>query len=508
MRRLALVLLLVGLSAEAAGKNPVALKRGNSPRGAVPVEFVVASTLCDVMGVGNQAGAWWCLENDGTMFPGSAITLSAVNTPVAVPHLVCPSGTNCTSETQMRMNPILGGSVQYFLSPVTTVPTGSFTTCALGSYDQTQKNSGSGPQTPWVLLHDLVGGITWSLETPAGDGSTGVTVNCLPGTCGPISNNVQVYVRNSQLNCGVFEAGVRTRSCTFVQGATPTTTCVDTPHVLAQVTQTARRWTVGIDSTMAIPWKGFMRGAFMTEKALSAAEITAIGRATIIGAPAGETYARASKASCCRTTDGQCTDLNNDVPCIINGVATVNPVGQNKVQGSERIVDVWATDGFNGTTTALNGCISPYGLQTADRVNYAANSAANQYERTYQQVSYSGAGTRTHSIAIMATGATVSGTLDLCTVTAVGVNACTTCPFTTTWSRCRLTYSTLLASNIFLIGNLPDYNGGTQRPAQSVCLTNGQGEESSTETSYINTGTAVGTGFIRAAESCSGSACP
>ena len=474
-----------------------------------------AGTLCSQLTASNKSGNWWCLQGDGTMLAGSAVTLTSVNSPQVVGHPVCPSGSNCTDESDMRLNPVNGAAKQYF-QVSTAPPTGSFTTCALGSYDQTNKASGSGPLTTWIYYGDLTGGanLAWQLYTGAGAGTFGVTLDCvgpLGANCASVlQSNVQVYVRNVQFNCGVFEAGVRSRACTYVE-STNTMTCVDLTHVVSQVNQTSRKWAVGIDDGIANGWQGFMRGVFMTEKALTTTEMTTIARAAIVGVPSGVTFSRSTKTSCCRLTDGQCTDISDGVPCIIGGTAVVQAAaGRNYLPASERLdpaAGTWTLDGFNGSTASTNAAIGPYGLQMADQINFAANLGANEYERLYNGFSVGGSNnTVTCSVATKSV-AGGSGNIDICIAHGATVS-CGVCAYTGVWSRCHYTLTGVAASGSVFLGNLSFWNGGTQRSAINLYMTHAQCELSATETAYINTGTTVTTNATRGIETCSGKFCP
>jgi hypothetical protein len=517
VRKILGVFFVLALTEAFAGPAPSRAAAGvsrarNGTRSAIPVVFQEAATLCSSMGAPNQVGNWWCLEGDGTMFAGSAITLSPVNSPVVTSHPVCPSGTNCTNGSDMLLNPIIGGAKQYFVtSGNITPPAGSFTTCALGWYEETNKGTSNQPTTPWVMMTDLAGGSTpWDMSTPSGNGATGLRISCegAGGTCGiNIDSNVQVYQRVLQLNCGVFTANTSTKSCTYSAG---TTTCVTHAHTVAKITTTPLKWAVGVDNSIANVWKGFMRGVFMTEKALSAAEISAIGAAVTLSAPSGQTFTRATSQACCRNSDGMCADVNVDVPCIVNGVELVQDEGQNYIANSERLVGGFTTNGFNGTTTSANACDSPYGLRTADQANYAANLAADQYERSYAPASFgSFPGPRIFSFAVHGTGATPTGTLDFCADQSPTRIDCTTVPFTAGWARYSFAFTQVQAGVSLVIGNLPLYNGGTMRPAQSVCATNFQAEIGSTQTSYMST-TIVSGGIsgYRGPSVCTGTSCP
>src|SRR5574343_135144 len=54
-----------------------------------------AANLCDTLQSSEKVGNWWCLNGDGTMASGSAVTLTASGSPTTSSDRVCPNGSDC-----------------------------------------------------------------------------------------------------------------------------------------------------------------------------------------------------------------------------------------------------------------------------------------------------------------------------------------------------------------------------------------------------------------------------
>ncbi len=490
----------------------------------IGVGMAAAIPLCTAMQAGDLAGAWWCLNGDGTMQAGSSTTLSPAGAPAVESWPVCPSSTGCTFENQTVLNPTtVSPASQWYVSPVVAAPTGSFTTCAVGSVDGVNKAAAAGPiqAAVWYLTTraDLNG--SWGIQNAQSGGATGLTTTAT-GVVN-VDSAVPAQARTQMFICGVFQASTLVKSCTFIPGLGMT--CVSTGHASANIDLTARKWVVGarrIDGVNDDVWHGLFRGAFFTEKALSTADMTRIAVANLPPTPSSITFARASPRSCC--FGGQCTVIPINVPCISgNHVSLELIAGQNRDQSSEAVSGTWSAgsepvDVPHDPTLVANAGQSIFGMTTADSVvfpattfNHASDDAGFSSFIYPPYVTTGGLAQITQSIWIK--GIASSGVLDFCLFDnnpaqppPMNGYHCTTCSYSATWTRCSYTYSSLSANPVVgVLGNLSRW-ARIDRSIASVYVFAGQAEIQPAVTSYINT-QHTGTATIRAAETCVGTGC-
>jgi len=474
--------------------------------------WAVASPVCAALGAGNSVGNWWCLNGDGTMAAGSAVTLAGVNSPAVLSHIVCPNGASCTEATDTLLNPNGAAGIQQYYATASTVaaPTGSFTTCALGSNANVAHASLATPaEVGWVMYGDLAGTNTWSSTTTAGGGN-GNTVNCSTGCGANVHSLVPTAVRINYLQCSVFEASTRTRSCTYPPGGP--LTCVSSAHAVAAVANTARKWVVGMRSAGSTTNQGWMRGAFFTEKALSDAEMTAIGAAALIGKPAGMTFSRASKAACC--TGSQCAEVPEDIPCIMGGAAVSETAKKNDSvsSGVEQIGAGWADDSSicaatadtPASTSSGSSAYTPCGTWVADYIvipSCTGTTGSNKYTRMYQSIGFTAptAGSKTVSFWTRGSGSVFVAAIDGAgaVLGSAGVSP------SSSWARSSLTFSNVAGAPTIMIGCLPHYDTTLGCTGGEFYFTNFSAENDSM-TSFVPKASGTTT---RAATSCSGTGC-
>ncbi len=284
-------------------------------------------TLCVALDGGELDGGWWCLGGAGTMKAGSAVTLTAKGAPVSMSWPAFPSA---ELQTQYRLNDYDAGTTKYvdhFTSDAggsSGTPAGAFTTCFFGSNgmrDQAAPNTCSGSGVTFI---NTDGGYKW-IQAFDAVCTNGDQVVCRYGTasssCNSTVNSVKTYPRSSSLHCSSFtpgDAGTtgNVASCTTIQGAG--TTCTYTAVPTGKIGPSdAGIWLVASDSFQADMFAGFFQGAFMTEKALSIAEMNRIGVQIMpLGIPAGMTYTRPSFKSCCDSSN-RCNLVPDNIPCAI-----------------------------------------------------------------------------------------------------------------------------------------------------------------------------------------------
>ena len=498
--RTVLVLVLLASVTSAAPRRAMI----STTRAAQGVTFPTAVPICDALRAsGQMTGGWWCLNAAGTMETGSAITLSSTGSPVIDTWAICPSGPNCATQSYVLLNPTTA-ITQYFVSPTVPAPTGSFTTCAFGMVDNPAKVAPNQyPQTPLVMYSENDGDtakVAWATQSAGANLSQGVE-KCAPACGTSLSSGVTSIGRILFFSCGVFTSGVQTSACQFHQGDS-TMVCTDFAHAATAITSTQRKWTVGIDMSKTIVWHGFMRGAFMTEAALTVPQMTTIASALMPVKPVGMTFTRAGIATCC-PTPGQCVELNTNVPCVLNGVAraeaaTINIKSLSESPGSMAGSNVGSSD----PVKFVNNGLGPFGITQADRIDFGATSGAG-YSRLLTSLTH-GTGVATR-FAVSLKGVSGSGVMDLC-----GSDLsyhCSVCTFTATdWTDCSVSWTTTAANAIYIIGNISVAHG-TARAASSVYVSKMQAQATAAQgTAYVNTNYG-GIGTSHAIETCSGTGC-
>ncbi len=130
---------------------------------------------------------------------------------------------------------------------------------------------------------------------------------------------------------------------------------------------------------------GFLRGAFMTEKALSSVDVARIGDAVLPPAPAGMLFTRAS-ARTCGATSGT-VELANNVPCIRNYYVEVEASMIEKVDQTEQFGSWNLTCCQGGPPPTCNGgctnptqvagqAYSPFGMKSVAQLNFPVSGSA------------------------------------------------------------------------------------------------------------------------------------
>lgn len=478
-----------------------------------------ATTLCDSMAAGDKSGSWWCLKGDGTMLSGSAITLSAIGSPITQSWPVCPSGTGCTNETQIQLNPTTTNT-QYYASGNITPPTGSFTTCVLGNNDQPSDPGGTFPEqslltlagalqdgtdTTWATYHGSVLPHTVYCSSAAG-------YDCGNG----VSSGVTPRLREAAFECGVFAASTQTRSCTFYKGDAAMT-CVDFTHARASILTTSRAWRVGFNSfTTAGYWHGMVRGAFMTEKVLSSADMLRLAQATNPATIANTVFARSTKAACCPDTE-RCVMLGPSVPCAIGGLARREPATTNEIQSSERVPFTYVGDAAPRIPTTFVVAIpTRFGITTGSTRTTRAAFAATTPTAQYSAGNYSGFVISGSDVvaSILVKGVASSGVIDVCIYDGVAGIAgyhCSANAFnSSTWTTAYVHYGSSASPIQVFVGNM---SIGTNSSTSTIDVYLAElqveivtGSSHTAPTSRINTNL-YGAPQSRGAETCTGTCC-
>lgn len=474
--------------------------------------FPKAQDLCTAMG-SYQTGNWWCLKGDGTMLNGSATTLSPSGTLTTAARIVCPSGGNCTPETQTILNPTSATPDQNYASPTVAPPAGTFTTCVLGMTDTLTKQPPDGLRT--TLLFYGPGDDTtvkpWIMDLADSQTATGLTISTK--NIVNVNDNVTQLARQYTLYCGVFTSSTSVTSCTYNQGAS-SATCVTGVHATAAITATAMKWIVGLsENTVSAQtgWHGLFRGAFMTEQALAASDIAAIGAAVLPYTQAGMTFARASDKTCC--VGDQCTLIGANVPCITNCVVQLNNSTKNYSQNTERPTG-WVLTSAGGAAnpvTTLDVVPSKWGITNADSVLFDATTASQLSEINVTTSMPNPSSEMYFSVDLKGT---TSGSIDFSAYAGGSLfkdgnqNGNSTCSFVSTkWTTCTYssTISPATAITLVRLGHLSTLTG-TAYPSQTTVYINNAQTENVQYTPYIRV--MSGSTTTRAIETCTGTGCP
>ncbi len=496
----------------------------------IGVGMLTATPLCTSLQAGDLAGAWWCLKGDGTMQAGSSTTFSpSASVPIVEDWIVVPSGPNGSTESMTLFNPIAGSQNQWYVSPVVAAPTGSFTTCAIGMVDGVNKAAGAGPPQAIVMYAtDAFANGSWIMQYASSGAGAGMTTYATGIVNVP--NLIPAVAREQGFECGVFQASTLVKSCTFRQG-TASAQCVQSAHATANISAVAKKWIVGAADITGAPdevWRGFFRGAFFTEKALSTADITRIGTALLPANPSSLTFTRAGVRTCC--VGPQCVVLSPNVPCVLNNRVQTEGAGSNANQNSERpAISGLSSDPANVATTptlSASAGFSPFGVKTADEIFFpeTPNLPAGGYSARMLMPDVPSTPVAT-SFFIKAMPGGVSsggGVIQVCHYTNAAppppaTNGYTCSPgvqpvrFTSDWTWVTFPSATSLQE---VIGNLTYYSGasaviGADGGTGAIdVLIFGTQEEiiNDAGTSYINT-QHVGAPAVRAAETCVGAGC-
>lgn len=217
------------------------------------------------------------------------------------------------------------------------------------------------------------------------------------------------------------------------------------------------------------------------------------------------TFTRASSATCLKSASmtsniapGDMSTLSANQPRVmpgdnsgINGLL-IERAQTNTILRSEELDNAaWTlTPGTGGTLPVVtaNYAVGPDGATTAERIQYAAASGAQ--ESVAFQAAGCGVGAVTGSIYVR--GTSTSGSIDFILNLGGGNFACSTCSFvSTSWSRCIVS-GTVASSGNFITGSEPTIApcGTSARSAADVLVTKAQCEGLGAATSYIPTTTA------------------
>ncbi len=531
MSRWALLLVIVSMTADAGGVSTVRIKRGGaSSGGGAPTPPVAPLTLCEAFLGSDAVGGWWCLNGDGTMEVGSAITMVANGSTTDVMNWDVCGGTGCYQQSHIRMNPT-GNAVNesnpapttayYTTASTSAAPTGSFTTCWLGRVDKPAAN-GNMPDA-LLLSYSLVGGDEWRMTWATNQITNGLRTLMLSGlspcsvggnTC--VDSAVQMAPRQTVLQCSMFDASVGFTSCTYTQG-TAGAICVSAASATAAMSATPRKWQVGAGNVFGTAGgtNGFIRGALMTEKVLSTADVTRIGAAVLPPAPPAMLFTRASPRTC-----GNTVELAADVPCIQNYIVDMESASIEKVDQTEQF-SIWGiaccgsgplpacAGPCNLPTTAFGQEYSPYGMKSVYRLNFAASGLGTQnYSIELNRGAISGVGGQTWTYSFQVKG--VPGVSDTGTIMVKGhngniTNYYATCSFTSAaFTNCELNVPMTGGNGAPIAVGVFD---NTTRPAMSVYVTNVNVKSTSPLSSYVRGLYTFGT-VTRAVDVCAGVGCP
>ncbi len=508
-------------------------------------------TLCAALDAGDFIGSKaWCLKGDGTMSAASNISLYQFGSiPAAESWPVSPDG---TLETMTRLNDISAGSAnwnQYWTSDGgQEAPVASFTTCALMA-NMIRDQSALTNYTNAFVRFGASGAIKWA--NVSGTFANGDNTVCKFGAatdCAGANNLIGVARRAMAMHCAVFTSG----DGGAATGSTASYTCaqdagcraVTTTHIYPRIGTAGSKssWYVGLSQSgtgsaeMSDVW---FRGAFMTEKALSTADLQRLFGLVLPTVQSGETFSRATDKTCCNASN-QCINLPVNTPC--NNTCQTE-VDQRQVLNTDAAPEDTMTlgsfnvplDGGSAIPVATTeNHAGPFGFQTAIKYTFhqtevISSDAGAPYAWTESKATscsglYAG-GTLTCSWYIL--GVTGSEVLDACvnntapTLTQPYGQQCTTfTPSASTWGRYSVSGRDVLGTAGCIIGNLTQSaptnsqpNNGTGldakihpvRPLQSAWITMDQCDPiSSGATDY----SFLGSSTLRAPETCSGTGCP
>lgn len=486
---------------------PVKLRRESGAAGhsvPAPLPLGTSTPLCQAIGAGDKTGNWWCLNGDGTMAAGSAITLSPVNAPQVLSWDVC-GGVNCVAEMMTRLNPTTSSTHEGYESIAVAAPIGAVSICWLGRIENPTSTNGVGTED--ILGHDL--GAPFKLAIQGSAANT------------PPTNGVQLYMngttaysqvttveRITVLHCGWLNPGVSISACTYTQGVGAT--CNSTATVETQISQSSLKWQMGNAGNVMT---GFFRGAFMTEKVLTISDVNRIGALVLPSNPTAMAFSRASPKTCGMTSLTRDVLLPNDMACVNNDIAEKEAVAIETFSPTE--TTGLGNFGSGGTSAAPirvgEAGFSPYGMRSADMITFGDSIGASNYSRFDRSCGTLVAGdVVTFSYQVM--GVSTSGTVDIGGNSGSGLtndyqyNPCT---FTSSaYATCSLTLTlnNPLNTGITLQAGNAQPNSG--HPVQAVYITNFNcTKQSPARGSYIGLPfqTAPQT---RAVEVCAGTNCP
>lgn len=218
-----------------------------------------STNLCDYLAAGDKAGSWWCVNGDGST-PSGSVALTANNAPPVV---------TLGGAKQARLNAAGTSDNQYFKTATVTPPTGTFTACAIYTkIDQANAD--------YVNLSDHVGDYDYILQ------DNGTLSHSYDFSAA--SSNSSAPTGIEAMQCTVFISGVSTSICIFA--ASEFAGC-SSPLAVSNtaLASTHYAWYVGGGAIAGYNLRGFFRGAFMTEKALTSADLARISAFEIPNPP-------------------------------------------------------------------------------------------------------------------------------------------------------------------------------------------------------------------------------
>lgn len=473
-------------------------------------------TLCANLAGDDLAGAWWCLQGDGGMAPGSSQTLVATSTstlPAVVTGITC-GGSGCVNESMIRFNAGLEAGAaqptQYFATAdAVAAPTGNFTTCVLGTVDTVGGSTTNYDSTEGLIQFSNMDGGTPASAWRIGI-NTGSDLNIFLNNVDVAGDGVGGKWRVQTLWCGIYQTGGTVTGCSYTQGEAAAV-CGAPSAPAGNINGTARRWVVGGDITInaaaSLGWTGFSRGVLFTEKAFVLADVTRIGQRVLPPNPTGMTFARASRRTC-GDEDDEGSDgpglivLPNNVPCTISGVTQVEPATTNLM--GRNVIDGSVFSGGAGAPSRIEQYFwSPFGTYVAVRGAMATTTAAQMSSF------FNGAFAATNGTARFRTRVRGGFPWDICirdNVTLVSV--CNSCASGAgAWTNCSVERTDLGANayNVYL-GHASLLSGVAYADNyQGRYMYGSQLEDGAAMTSFIQNWNG---NITRAVETCTGTGCP
>lgn len=378
--------------------------------------LVSAGNLCDQLSASEKVGNWWCLNGDGTMASGSAVTLTATGSPTTSSDRTCPNGPDCAALTSQRMTTTSG-----YDSAAMAAENSDLSVCwwgvlddASASYLVSQASAYSGTTTSYLLNSSsslfritITDGASFT-EAAAAAGSH------LPGA--------------PTIACGTWVKGAAARIS--VNG-----TITAAGSSLANRLTTSWAHTVnGLNGTRTGAVKNRTFGAFYTATALSDARLQAIARAVLADAPTGAkgealTLTRAS-VQFCESSDGTGSLVPANRLCVTRGGTTAaqGSFVQSTLRTEELDNASWADVGT--PTVTANSIVSAGGTLTADTIN---DNDAAAFEGRSQSVTVTAAAAYTMSCYAKA------GTLAKIRLSLDGTTGDTTSLSSSSWTRVSVT---------------------------------------------------------------------
>ena len=394
---------------------------------------------------GALTGNYFCLRGDGTSMGPN--TLTTTGSPVTgETYRVCPNGADCSAVPVVRFP----GSSSAFATSAQASPAGDVSMCVLVSTDA--QGSTSHNQAPIGKSSSINAGVAAFIYADSGGGSAALRVSS-DGSAFTTMFSTATNTASGpwRFYCTTYDyVGAANSSGIFYQDASASSPNNTLPGPLAATATIP--WRVGLGAG-GLSLIGRVRFAFMTEKVLSAAEVTALNAlvhasVTDVSGTMALTTTRSTVRNCESTTGLSITQLAPHRPCVTGGGLDIWNATTNVALRSEELTTAnWTALGGGGPaapTVTANLGLAPDGSLTAEKVDYPAVGGSGQYTLVFTTYNPS-AGTYTWSFFIK--GVSGSGTMTFWSNSAEnGLKHTGTCPYTSTaWTVCSAT-STLLAS--------------------------------------------------------------